>query len=80
MPGGEAGRKIQRRGYFIVHQDSTALLEERHIVVYDLRVSGALEKLWRERSAWGRSAHMEHLYDRRVALVVKPGGAREVRR
>lgn len=48
------------------------------IVVYDLRVQGNAERLRRERDAWGEYAKVEILGARHVALLLYPGGAKEL--
>lgn len=57
---------------------STPRRQEQQIVLYDLHVPGMIERLRQARSAWGKSAYVEYLDERHVALVIKPGGARRL--
>ena len=48
------------------------------LVVFDCRGPGAKNRLHRERCAWGSRATLESLGYGRVALVIRPGGAKEL--
>ena len=47
-------------------------------IAFDCRGCEARNRLLRERRAWGPRATFENLGHRRVVLMVRPGGAREL--
>jgi hypothetical protein len=48
------------------------------ITIFDLTHPGAEERLRREQIAWRSSAHIERLTADSAALIIHPGGAREI--
>lgn len=48
------------------------------LVVFDVRVPGAVERLLSERAAWGEDAAMELLDPDHAVLIVRAGGAARV--
>ena len=48
------------------------------VVIYDLRVCGTVERLQLNREACREDATLERLYTDRVALIIRPGGARRL--
>jgi hypothetical protein len=57
-----------------------SLYKSRHTeelwILFDRRVPRTLNRLHRERQAWGSRANVENLGSGCVILVVRPGGAR----
>ena len=45
------------------------------LIVFDVRISGALERLISERAAWGADTTVELLDPDHAALIVRAGGA-----
>ncbi len=58
-------------------EESTTLFDEAQITVYNLREFG-IENFKKDWAAWGRRARPEYLCAGRVALVILPGGARDL--
>lgn len=56
---------------------STTFLHNRpyELVVFDVRVTGAVERLLSERAAWGEDAAVELLDPNHAVLIVRAGGA-----
>lgn len=50
------------------------------VVLFDLRIPGAAERLGREHAAWRDSADVERLDAAHAVLVMRPGGALRVPR
>lgn len=48
------------------------------LVVFDVRIPGAAERLYSERAAWGEYGDIEALDREHYVLVVRPGGARRL--
>lgn len=53
---------------------------EFQLLIFDLGVPGAKESLDRHYAAWGKSVRTESLGWQRVALIVRPGGAKHLGR
>jgi hypothetical protein len=47
-------------------------------VLFDCRIRGTRNRLWRERRAWGQRATIENLGNVCAVLMVRPGGTREI--
>jgi hypothetical protein len=60
--------------------ETTALFGEVLIAICDVRKPGAAKRPRRDLRAWGKCACTEVLVDGRVALVIRPGGAKELTR
>ncbi len=50
---------------------------EYTLIIFDLRIAGAEERLLNECSAWGWSATTEMVDEDHFVLIVRPGAARE---
>ena len=48
------------------------------LVFFDFRVSGAINRLYRARRAWGQAAEVKRLCQGRAVLVIRPGGAKDL--
>ena len=51
---------------------------ERLVVLYDVRIPGAAERLHRERASWAEHGDIEALDEVHFILFVRPGGARRL--
>lgn len=43
------------------------------LAIFDLRVAGATERCWSERTAWQERADIEVVDEHHYALIVRPG-------
>jgi hypothetical protein len=48
------------------------------LVIFDVRVPSAVERLLSERAAWGEDADVELLDPNHAALIVRAGGAARI--
>jgi hypothetical protein len=48
------------------------------IVLFDLRIPSAVERLHRERAAWQEQSDIEALDEDHFILIVRPGGAQRL--
>jgi hypothetical protein len=53
---------------------------EEILILFDCRFPGTRNRLYRERRAWGSRATVENLGRACAMLIIRPGGALEVRR
>jgi hypothetical protein len=48
------------------------------LIVFDLRIPGAVDRFHRERRAWAESGDVEMLDEDHPVLIVQPGSARRL--